>query len=317
VTALAAGPAQNPVRGVALKLASVFLFTVMAAMAKAAMETAPVGQTVFFRSFFALPPILVWAATQGTLAEAVRVNSPRAHVFRGLVGVAAMGAGFGALAYLPLPEAIAIGYAAPLIATGLAALTLGETVRGHRWAAVTVGLCGVTVMLWPRLTLLGSGGGTSTEALGAALALGGAALVAVVTVQIRRLTQTETTLSIVFWFTVTCTLTALTTAPWGWALLSPQETLLLVGAGLLGGTAQILMTEGYRHADASTLAPFEYSSMVYGLGIGFLVFAEIPSTTVLIGAAVVIGAGLYIIHRERRLRIDRAAERQVRAPMPS
>ncbi len=310
------GPAPGIGIGIALKLASVLLFTVMAACIKAAREVVPVGEAVFFRSFFALPPILIWAAARGTLADAFRVASPSAHLSRGVVGVGAMAAGFAALGLLPLPEAIAIGYAAPLMATALAALMLGETVRRHRWAAVIVGLCGVIAMLWPRLTLLGAGSVTGGEAAGAAFALGGAALVALATIHIRRLTRTETTLAIVFWFTVSCTLASLATIPWGWSLPGPRHTALLVAAGLLGGTAQILMTEGYRHADASTLAPFEYSSMVWGLGIGFLIFAEAPSPTVLAGASVVIGAGLYIVHRERRLRIDRAAELLARAPVP-
>jgi drug/metabolite transporter (DMT)-like permease len=312
VTTLAAEPAQNPVRGVALKLASVLLFTVMGALAKAAMETAPVGQTVFFRSFFALPPILIWAAMQGTLAAAFRARDPRAHLMRGVIGVAAMGAGFAALALLPLPEAIAIGYAAPLLATALSAVMLGEEVRGHRWAAVTVGLGGVLAMLWPRL---GAASVSDAEAAGAAIAFAGAALVALATVHIRRLTRTESTLSIVFWFTVSCTVASLATAPFGWALIDPRTTLLLVATGLLGGAAQILMTESYRHADASTLAPFDYTSLVYGLVIGMVAFGDVPDPAVLAGAAVAIGAGLYIIRRERRLAIDRAAELAVRPPV--
>jgi len=303
------GHRENPARGIALKLAAVLLFTVMAACVKAAREVAPPGETVFFRSFFALPPILLYAWARGRMGEVFVARDPLAHATRGVVGVAAMFCGFFALGFLPLPELIAINFAAPLMATGLAAILLRERVRLHRWTAVAVGLLGVLVMIEPRLTVAAGGALGDGEALGAAFALAGAALMAFATIHIRHLVRTETTLSIVFWFTMTCTLTGLLTAPFGWAWPDGTTFWLMVAAGVLGGTAQILLTESYVHADASTLAPFDYSQMLYGLLIGWLVFAEAPSLQVLFGAAIVVGAGLYIIRRERRLRIDRAKPR--------
>jgi drug/metabolite transporter (DMT)-like permease len=308
---------MNPARGIALKLLSVLMFTLMAACVKAAREVAPTGETVFFRSFFAIPPILIWAAWKGNLIDAFRVNDRFAHLNRGLIGVASMACGFTALGLLPLPEAIAIGYAAPLAATALAALLLGEVVRAFRWAAVGVGFLGVMVMLWPRLTVLASGEFTDTEALGAWFAILAAMLTALATTHIRRLTLTETTTSIVFWFTVSCTVASLTTIPFGWVRPDAVTLTFMIASGLLGGVAQIMMTEGYRLAPASTLAPFEYSSMVYGLGLGWLLFADVPSTQVLIGAAIVISAGLFIIHRERQLKIDSTRARKAGGgPMP-
>jgi drug/metabolite transporter (DMT)-like permease len=306
-------PAVSAARGIALKLMSVLLFTCMAACIKAAREVAPTGEAVFFRSFFALPPILLWAASRGGVVQAFRVNDRFAHLNRGVVGVLAMAFGFAALGYLPLPETIAIGYAAPLMATALAALLLGEQVRLFRWAAVGVGFLGVMIMLWPRLTVLASGEFSDSEAVGAWLAILAAMMVALATVHIRRLTMTESTTSIVFWFSVSCTVASLTTIPFGWIVPEGPVLALLIASGLLGGVAQIMMTEGYRHAPASTLAPFEYSSMVYGLGLGFIVFSEVPSTQVLVGAGVVISAGLFIIHRERQLNIDRAKARRASA----
>jgi drug/metabolite transporter (DMT)-like permease len=305
-----APPPLDAARGIALKLVSILLFTLMAACVKAAREHVPTGEAIFFRSFFAIPPIFAYAAWRGSLGEAFRVRDPFAHVNRGLVGVAAMACGFAALGLLPLPEAIAIGYAAPILSTALAGWLLGEAVRAFRWAAVAVGLAGVLVMLWPRLTVLASGAFTDAQALGAWLGLMGAFLVALATIHIRKLTLTETTLSIVFWFSVSCTVASLATVPFGWRWPEGPTLALLVASGLLGGVAQIVMTESYRLADASTLAPFEYSSMVYGLLLGWLAFAEVPDPQVLTGAGVVIGAGLYIIRRERQLRIDRAAARK-------
>jgi drug/metabolite transporter (DMT)-like permease len=305
---------DNPARGIVLKLASILLFTIMSVLIKAAREFAPAGETVFFRSFFAIPPILIYAIVMGRVTDIIDVRSPRAHVIRGMIGVGSMASGFMALGYLPLPEAIAINFAAPLMATGLAAVVLGETVRVYRWTAVAVGLVGVLVMLWPRLTVVSTGVFTETDVLGAGFALLGAIFSAVATIQIRTLTRTERTLAIVFWFAVTASLAGLLTIPWGWSALDHDTAIMLVSAGLLGGTAQILMTESYRAADASTLAPFEYSSMVYGLGLAYIIFAEVPSTTVLVGASIVIGAGLFIIHRERQLNIDRTREKAVRLP---
>ena len=305
----AVGHRHNPALGIGLKLAAVLLFTLMASCVKAARGEAPPGEAVFFRSFFALPPILLYAWARGRLGEVFVARDPLAHATRGVIGVAAMFCGFFALGYLPLPELIAINFAAPLMATALAAILLGERVRLFRWTAVGIGLLGVIVMIEPRLTLAAGGGLGDSEALGAALALAGAALMAFATIHIRHLVRTETTLSIVFWFTITCTVTGLLTAPFGWAWPSGPVFWLMVAAGLLGGAAQILLTESYVHADASTLAPFDYSQMLYGLMIGWLVFAETPGLQVLFGAVIVVGAGLYIIRRERQLRIDRAKPR--------
>jgi drug/metabolite transporter (DMT)-like permease len=306
----------NPSRGIALKLASVLLFTLMASCVKAARGEAPVGETVFFRSVFAIPPILLYAWMRGRLGEVFVARDPLAHATRGVVGVSAMFCGFFALGFLPLPEVISINFAAPLMATGLAAILLGERVRLFRWTAVAIGLFGVLVMIEPRLTLFAGGSVGDAEALGAGFALAGAALMAFATIHIRRLVQTETTLSIVFWFTTICTLAGLATAPFGWAWPDGPTFWLLVTAGLLGGVAQILLTESYVHADASTLAPFDYSSMLYGLAIGWIAFGEVPGAQVLLGAAIVIGAGMFIIHRERRLRIDRSKPRSAGAMQP-
>lgn len=305
---------DNPARGIALKLGSILLFTVMSVLIKAAREVVPPGETVFFRSFFAIPPILIYAIVMGRVTDLVDVRSPRAHIWRGIIGVGAMASGFAALGYLPLPEAIAINYAAPLMATGLAAVMLGEVVRVYRWTAVVIGLIGVVVMLWPRLTVVTTGQFSDREVLGAGLALLGATFGAIATVQIRSITRTERTLAIVFWFAVFASIAGLLTLPWGWTAPDRWTLITLIAAGLLGGTAQMMMTESYRAADASTLAPFEYSSMVYGLALGYLIFGDVPSLTVLVGASIVIGAGLFIIFRERQLNIDRTRALAARPP---
>jgi drug/metabolite transporter (DMT)-like permease len=187
------------------------------------------------------------------------------------------------------------------------AMFLGERVRAVRLVAVAMGLAGVLVVLSPRLTVTGEIG--AREALGAVVTLGGAVFAALAQVFVRRLTMTEGTASIVFWFSLTATVLSLVTLPFGWVVPAPREALLLVLAGLLGGVGQILLTSAYRNAEAGLVAPFDYASMLLAVGIGYAVFDEVPARTTLIGAAVIIAAGILIIWRERRLGLERAAER--------
>lgn len=294
---------MNQIRGILLKLASVAVFAVMSACIKEARDLVPAGETVFFRAFFALIPVLAYAAWRGQVARAISTRNLRGHAWRGLMGASAMGLSFAALGFLPLPEVIAIGFASPLIATVMAVFLLGETVRLYRWSAVVVGLIGVIVMTWPRLTVIGTEGFGDTEALGAALMLAAAFLMALAQIHVRWLARTEPTLAIVFWFHISCTVASFASIPFGWVWPDPWLWFLLITAGVFGGIAQILLTESYRNADASTLAPFDYTSMIYGLLIGYFIFAEVPATMVLIGAAIVIAAGLFILYREHHLGI--------------
>jgi len=292
---------MNPVRGIALKLLAVALFSVMAACVKAAQEIAPPGQAVFFRALIALVPVIGYALWRRALAQAVSRRNLRGHFWRGVIGGTAMGLSFAALGLLPLPEVVAIGFTAPIFVTILAIWLLGETVRIYRWTAVIFGLIGVAIMTWPRLSLIRDGGLADGEALGAVLMLAAAFLMALAQIHIRWLSRTEPTLAIVFWFHVTVSVGALASLPFGWVWPDAATWALLIAAGIFGGTAQILVTESYRISDASTLAPFEYSAMLYGLAIGYAVFGEVPGAMVMAGACVVIGAGLFILHRERQL----------------
>jgi drug/metabolite transporter (DMT)-like permease len=312
--AMADAPIQRPLRGIALKLGSVMCFIVMAALIKATAPHVPAGQTVFFRSFFAIPVIVLWLAWRHELATGFRTVQPMGHFWRGLVGTTAMGLGFAGLGYLPLPEVTAIGYAAPLLTVVFAAMFLGETVRAFRITAVALGLAGVMIVLSPRLTLLSPDLAGHREALGAMLVLTSAVFAALAQVFVRKLVMTEKTPAIVFWFSVTASLLALTTLPFGWVWPTGWEAVLLVTAGLLGGVGQILLTSSYREADASLVAPFDYASMIFALGIGYVVFDEVPTLTMLGGAALVILAGILIIWRERQLGLERARQRKAMTP---
>lgn len=304
---------MRPLRGIALKLGSVLVFIVMVSMIKATAAHVPAGQAVFFRSAFAIPVIVVWLMLTRELSTGLRAKSPMGHVWRGFAGTCAMGLGFAGLAYLPLPEVTAIGYAAPLLTVIFAAMFLGEDVRLFRLSCVALGMAGVLIVLSPRLTVL-DGTASHAEAFGAMLVLGGAVFAALAQVFVRKLVQTEKTPAIVFYFSLTATVLSLATLPFGWVWPTAMEAALLIGAGILGGLGQILLTSSYREADASLVAPFDYASMLFALAIGWFIFAEVPSRTMLIGAALIICAGILIIWRERRLGKDRAQQRKVTTP---
>jgi drug/metabolite transporter (DMT)-like permease len=304
----------SPLRGILLKVMSVTVFVAMASLIKSVGQIPP-GQIVFFRSFFAILPILVMLAWRKELTTALRTSHPFGHIARGLVGVMSMGLGFYALTLLPLPEQIMLNYAQPLLVVVFSALFLHETIRFYRWSAVLVGLFGVLVISWPKLTLL-TGGDTlgSDQAVGVVAALAAAAISAVAMLLVRRLVQTERTATIVLWFSLTASVAALCTLPFGWATLAGWQMATLVGSGICGGVGQILMTESYRHAEASTVAPFEYSSMILGIAVGYWAFGDVPTLYTVVGGLIVVGAGLFIIWRERQLGLERGRARKVAPP---
>jgi len=321
VTAPSAEPAATPnhasggpLRGIMLKVASVCSFVVMATMLKATL-TIPSGQMVFFRSFFAMLPVLAFLAWRGKLTYAFRTKRPLGHVLRGLIGVSAMSLGFFALTRLPLPEATAIGYAAPLIIVILSAVLLRERVHVFRWTTVLVGLAGVLVILWPRLTVFsGDTPVGNAESIGAIAALGGAILSAFAMLQVRTLVQTERTEAIVTYFFISASVISLLTIPLGWVWPTPEQAVLLVGAGFFGGIGQLLLTSCYRYADMSVIAPFEYTSLILTIVIGFVIFADVPTPTMVIGALIIVCSGIAVILRERYLGLDRSKSREANTP---
>lgn len=301
-------------RGILLKVVSVAVFVAMSSFIKAAGQV-PAGQIVFFRSFFAIFPILLVLSFRHELRGAFSTSRPGSHVVRGLVGVTAMALGFFALTRLPLPEAVTLNYAQPLLVVVFSAIFMGETIRIFRWSAVAIGLVGVIIISWPNLTLLTSGEGlTNDQSLGVMAALGSAAVSAVAMLLVRRLVAVERTATIVLWFSLTASIFALATIPFGWIALSPWQAAFLVAAGVCGGLGQILMTESYRHAQMSTIAPFEYTSMLLAIAVGFFVFGDLPTAHMLVGGAIVVGAGLFIIWREHRLGLERGRARKVSPP---
>ena len=300
----------SPLAGIAFKVISTLVFTVMGLCIKLVGQQFPTGEVVFFRSAFALLPLAIYLAVLGDLPGAFRTKRLSGHLVRGSVGVAAMSLNFAGIALLPLADATAIFYATPIFVVVYAAILLKERVRAYRWSAVIIGFCGVLLTLYPHV---GQGGAGSGQALGAMLTLGAAVIAAMAMIQVRRLTDTESTGSIVLYFTLSSTVFGLFSLPLGpligmpWVWPTGMELLILVTIGVLGGIAQIFLTQSYRLGDASLIAPFEYSSMLFALTLGYLVFGDVPQPLVLLGAAIVIGAGIFVILRERALGLKRAA----------
>jgi drug/metabolite transporter (DMT)-like permease len=303
----------NAMAGIGLKVISVCFMLSMSSLVKAS-EGIPPGQLVFFRSVFAIIPIVVFLAYQGEFFAGLKTTRPFAHLWRGLVGVGGMALGFLALTRLPLPEAIAIQYATPLLIVVMSAVFLREQVRMYRWSAVIVGLGGVGIIISPQLSFFTGGGNLGEAGLGVIAALVSCLFASTAMLLVRNLVTTERSATIVLYFSLTCTLGGLCSAPFGWVMPTPTQAVMLVAAGIAGGIGQVLMTEAYRYAEPSVVAPFEYTSLLLSIGVGYVFFGDAPTVTMLIGAAILVGAGIFIILREHALGLERSKARQIVPP---
>ena len=296
-------------KGIGLKVAATFVFAGMSALIKLSSARFPVSEIVLFRSLFALLVLVVWLRWRGEFPGALATRRPFGHIGRSLAGTGGMYSSFAALSLLPLADATAFTFATPLMIVPLAAVLLGEAVRLYRWGAVAAGFVGVTIMLSDHL-----GAQSPTRALGSGVALTGALFAAVAMIQTRRLTRSEPTGAIVFYFSsVTSTIATLALVAGAFWPDAPvigaqrfvmpdlREALTLAVIGGLGGMGQILMTHSYRYAEASVIAAFDYVALIWASILGFAVFGETPTLRVILGAAVVAGAGVYVVWRVRRV----------------
>ncbi|WP_425044745.1 DMT family transporter [Primorskyibacter sp. S87] len=303
---------HRPLTAIALKLGALFLFTSMSGLVKALSDDIPPGELVFFRSFFAIPVIVVWLLWRGELNEGLRVKKPMGHFWRGVLGTTAMGLTFTGLGLLPLPEVTAIGYATPIFTVVLATVMLGEKIRLIRLGAVAIGLFGVLVMLWPRL---GSGSSVGDMAtIGALCVLAATVARSFVQIHIRQLVAVDHPAAVVFYFSLTASLLSALTAFWGWVVPTWEQALIMISMGFIGGVAQILVTSSYRFGQASMLAPYDYTTMLFAIVIGYVWFDELPTAIMLVGALLVIAGNVVVIWRERQLGLERAKARSATDP---
>jgi len=304
---------MNVYKAILFTLISSLLFAVMSTLVRFTGETAPVGQVVFFRAAFAIVPVALIYAWRGELRQMVRTRRLAGHAGRGLFSIGGMFLNFASLARLPLVDATALSFASPIATVVLSAIFLKERVRIYRWSAVALGFVGVLVMLWPHFDPSRYAGlATAATAIGAICGLTGAIINAGAVIQTRRLTDTETTSSIVFYFSLFCALAGLATLPFGWIWPTPAELAALVATGVIGGLSHIFLTESYRNAPQSVVAPFNYTTMLWALVFGYVIFGEIPLPIVFVGASIIAAAGLIVVFRERQL-----GKRDIDAPPPA
>jgi drug/metabolite transporter (DMT)-like permease len=301
---------MNVYKAILFTLVSSLLFAVMTVLVRYLGESAPVGQMVFFRAAFGIVPVAIIYTFRGEILDMVRTRRLTGHIGRGSFSIGGMFLNFASVARLPIVDATAIQFTSPLVTVAFSAIFLKERVRLYRWSAVILGFFGVIVMLWPHFDASRlSSAAISVTAVGAACGLAAAIFNAGAVIQTRRLTDTETTSSIVFYFSLICALAGLATLPFGWISPSPLQLTALIATGLLGGLSHIFLTESYRHAPQSVVAPFNYTTMLWALVFGYLVFGEIPVPLVFIGACIVAAAGLIVVFRERQL-----GKRQIDVP---
>ncbi|HFT4301652.1 DMT family transporter [Klebsiella variicola] len=287
--------------GISMKIMAALSSTLMLACVKGIDGSIPVGEVIFFRSVIALIPLLCWLKLQGGVRQGIQTHNVRGHFVRGLAGTISMYLSYLSLLYISLTDATALNYAAPLFTVLLAAVVLREKVRFHRWAAVIAGFSGILVMLASQLSLGSTYVSVGTSA-GIALALIAALCGACASIQIRALNQTEKPGTIAFWFAIMTALTSLVTLSAGWTIPQGNAWLLLIGCGLFGGITQILLTLSLRFADASLLAPFDYTTLLWSAVISILFLGVLPAQATVLRAGLVASGGLYSIWCERMQR---------------
>jgi drug/metabolite transporter (DMT)-like permease len=278
------------VRAIMLMVGAVAAFSLMDGLLKFLAGRYPPMQVAVLRGATSLPftvlPLL--------LMRRLRDLAPRSwpmHLLRATLYVVTLVAFIYAVRALSLANAYAVFLSAPLLVAALSAPLLREHVSWGNWVAILLGLAGVLVMLRPSASGMAS--------LGALAAFIGACTYALNAIAVRVLTRTDTTVSVVFWTISLMTALAAVMAAPGWVPIQPAHWKLLVALGLLAATAQYLFTEAFRSAPPAVVAPFEYTSLLWGIAIDRLVWQVLPSARVCLGGSIVIASGLYLIWRER------------------
>ena len=282
--------------GIYLKLGSLVLFCTMDAMVKALGSTYDAFQLMLFRSSIAMAPVAVLIWRSGGL-RSVLPNRPWMQALRIVVAFGSTLGFFYVFPRMPLVDAYAISYAAPLFMVALSVPMLGEPVGWRRWTAVFVGFIGVLIMLDPW--------GIEFHAM-SLIVLGATFCYSLSTVMLRLLSRHDSDIVALFWLSLTTSVASLLGAIPAWVWPTAIDWVWLVVMGLLGGIAQIMNTRAWRLATTAVLAPFDYTSIVLAVLFGYLWFKEEPSWTVWLGLPLVMGSGLYILHRERVRTRERA-----------
>jgi drug/metabolite transporter (DMT)-like permease len=296
--ALSVRPAENVKIGIAYSCASAILVSFTSVLIKWLSNGYPAIELCFFRCAFGLIPVMLIVRHTGGVT-ALRTYRPFAQFFRAAVWACSFMFSFLSLHFLPLADAIALSFLAPLFMTVLSMPMLGERVGVHRWGAVLLGLVGILVMARP------SG---EVFQIGVVFGIGAAVTWAVGSLSVRHLTRTETAPAITFYTHVFGAMILGLMLPFVWETPSGPAFLGMVVIGLLGGVSQFWSTQALSYAPASAVAPFIYTQMVWAVIFGYVVWGDVPTLHLTAGVALIIASGLYILHREvQRNRIRPAA----------
>jgi len=282
---------RSNLSGILIMLLAVGMLALMDAGLKLLTPHYPPAQVAALRGLASVPFVLAWVAMTVGLRSLLRVRWPL-HLVRGALAVTMMIAFVYALERMPLTTAYTIFFVAPLIITALSVPLLGEHVGPRRWIAIGVGLLGVLVVLRPT--------GDGVLSLAGLAVLGAAVGYAVSAITVRVLSRTDSTQAMVFWMVTMLSLGAGAIALPAWVAVRPEHAWLIAGIGLAGAVGQYAVTEAFSRGEASVIAPFEYTALAWGLGLDLALWGVLPDAVTWLGAAIIVGSGLYLIHREKR-----------------
>ena len=282
---------QENLRGIGFMVFAVGTLALMDACLKWLAPHYPPMQVAALRGLCSLPLVLAWVVATGGLGRLLRVRWPL-HLVRGLLAIGMLSSFAWALRHLPLGEAYAIFFVAPLLITALAGPLLGEAVGAARWIAIALGLAGVAVVLRP------SGAGVSLWPGLAMLFAASAYALSALTVRV--LGRTDSTQSMVFWMVAMLSLGATALALPDWQPIRAQDWPVLAAIAVTGVLGQWAITEAFRRGEAAVIAPLEYTALAWGIGLDWVLWATPPNGRTLLGALIVIAAGVYLIRSERR-----------------
>jgi drug/metabolite transporter (DMT)-like permease len=278
------------VRSIYAMLIAVVMFSLMDTAMKLLAVHYPALQVASLRALSSLPLVCAYVAWRGGFGTMLQVR-PGLHLLRGALGVAMLALFAFGLKQLSLAEAYSIFFIAPALITAMSVLFLKESVNLARWIAIFVGLLGVLVVLRPE--------GEGMLTLGGLAILGSAVCYAVSAIAARVQARTNSTRQMMFWLMLLMAIGATTLAAPNWVALDLAHVWLLVGLAISGFFGQLAITEAFSHGEASVVAPFEYSALAWGVAIDWLLWQTLPDRYTLIGAAIIIGSGIYLIRHEK------------------
>lgn len=276
-------------QGVGLRLLAAFLMTAMSAAVHGAAETVPIGQIMFWRSAVALLPICLYMMWLGDFPHGLHTERPGLHVTRSVFGAFSMAMSFLSLAYLPVANAQALAYLAPVLVLPMAAMMLKEKLSRAIFVAIALGFAGVLLLLWDAFEQPGDG-----ALIGVAAGLAYAVTMAFVRVHTKTMTLTESSSTIAFYFAVVSAVIGVATLPFGWIALNGALLGWLVLAGLIGGVGHIVANEAVARAPVSALAPFDFTGLIWALGFDLILFSVFPGVTGLLGVFAITFAALVV-----------------------